>query len=279
MNSRALLLAVLSSTFVVACADLEKTEESSSELSQTVDQVGGDVQVLQIWTAGRVFPLGPQPWMGASPNDVAIHADVPETCSELRRWTVESSSRWQEAEVDCTSALSKLATFNVTGESGPAMTPVRFHLSQRENDSTIFADPDFCSRVETRVVVRDAASSQASFAGIGFYTSRGDSFTPKSELQAVGQTRLKDGAAATVYRFVGISTCISSAHSSTSGNMYQTFSFKPYIAHDVTTPSGTQRYRIWENLHTNHVIGRSWPGETPVVDRTSFDRQDELLAR
>ena len=90
---------------------------------------------------------------------------------------------------------------------------------------------------------------------------------------------LTNHEAAIVYRFSGISTCISSAHNSTSGNIYQTFSFKPYAAFDVTPADGdAKRYRVWERISGNHTVGRSWPGSHPAVDSNGFDRQGELLA-
>jgi hypothetical protein len=157
------------------------------------------------------------------------------------------------------------------------MTPMRFTI-EKSTQGTYF-DPDYCRRIELRVVVRDAASAQPSFAGVGFWSGRGETFTPKSELQAVGHVRLARGDEATVYRFTGISTCLSSAHSSTSGNMYQTFSFKPYAAYDVPGEGGdVNRYRVWEQIQGNHTIGRSWPGSTPQVNADAFDRQSELLA-
>jgi hypothetical protein len=159
------------------------------------------------------------------------------------------------------------------------MTPVRFTVTKDVNGGQMFVDPDFCSRVELRVVVREAAASQPSFSGVGFWTSRGESFTPKNELQEVGRTRLASGEGAIVYRFSGISTCISSAHNSTSGNAYQTFSFKPYAAYDAEGGGEARRYRVWENIRGNHTIGRSWPGAQPVVDASGFDRQGDLLAR
>lgn len=282
MTSRAaLLLLLLSSSSVLACTASAGDEDTASSVANLgSDQAGIDVQVLQIWTAGKAFPVAPQPWQGSQASDITIHAEDPNVCTTLRTWTTQTSSSWEDREVDCTSALGKAAPFDLTQAPGPVMTPVRFHISKRLPDGQLYVDPDFCSRVETRVVVRDAALSQPSFAGIGFYTSRGDSFTPKADLQAVGHVRLKNGDDATVYRFTGLSTCISSAHNSTSGNMYQTFSFKPYAAYDGTSESGEPtRFRVWEDIRGNHAIGRSWPGSSPRVDALSFDRQDDLLAR
>ena len=244
---------------------------SDSALTQS-DQAGIDAQVLQVWTPGRLFPLAPQPWQGARPNDVSIDATT--ACP-----TVESRSfaPWTYDTVDCAAALASAAPFDVTHAAGPVMAPVRFTVTK--NGSAINVDPDFCDRIEVRVVVREAAATQPTFAGVGFWSSRGESFTAKDALQEVGRTTLANHEAAIVYRFTGISTCISSAHNSTSGNMYQTFSFKPYAAFDVAPSGGdTQRYRVWERISGNHTIGRSWPGSQPAVDSTGFDRQADLLA-
>ena len=73
----------------------------------------------------------------------------------------------------------------------------------------------------------------------------------------------------------------SAAHNSTSGNEYQTFAFKPYAAYDAASAvlGEPTRYRVWERISGNHVIGRSWPGSQPVVAASGFDRQADLLAR
>lgn len=261
----------------VACSaptEDDFAESSTSGLTQT-DETGIDAQVLQVWTPGRLFPLPPQGWQSLGAHDVSINADTGCTVLDTSHW-----SHWQDRSVDCTSAFAAATPFDVTHAAGPVITPVRFNVSKDDNGSQMYVDPDFCSMIELRVVVREAAASQSSFAGVGFWTSRGDSFTAKDSLQEVGRTRLVNGDAAIVYRFNGISTCISSAHNSTSGNIYQTFAFKPYAAFDATPPGGgeARRYRVWERINGNHTIGRSWPGSQPVVDSSGFDRQNDLLA-
>jgi hypothetical protein len=249
----------------------DSATSSDSALTQT-DQAGIDAQVLQVWTPGRLFPLAPQPWQGARANDVSINAAS--ACP-----TIESRSfaPWTYDTVDCDAALANVAPFDVTHAAGPVMAPVRFTVTR--NGAAINVDPDFCDRIEVRVVVREAAATQPSFAGVGFWSSRGDGFTAKDALQEVGRATLANHEAAIVYRFTGISTCISSAHNSTSGNEFQTFSFKPYAAFDVAPPDGeAKRFRVWERISGNHTIGRSWPGSQPIVDSTAFDRQAELLA-
>jgi hypothetical protein len=257
----------------------ESDEGASAAAALTTEQTGTDVQVLQIWTPGRAFPSASHGWLGGAPGDVSLDADDPRVCNTLRTFAATSAQAYESREVDCTGALAAKAPFDVTGVPGPVMTPARFILTKRLADGYVFADPDYCNRIELRVVVRDAAAAQPSFAGIGFWSSHGDSFAPSSELQAVGQTRLARGDAATIYRFSGISTCVSSAHGSTSGNMYQTFSFKPYVAYDRRENGEVTRYRVWEDIRGNHTIGRSWPGAVPRVDALGFDRQEELLAR
>ena len=247
---------------------------SDSALTQT-DQAGIDAQVLQVWTPGRLFPRPAQPWQSPRTSDVAIDAATTACATlESHRW-----SHWVDDTVDCTQALAAAAPYDVTHAPGPVMSPVRFTASKDQSGSGVYVDPDFCDRIEVRVVVREASVAQPSFAGVGFWSSRGDTFTAKDALQEVGRATLANGEAAIVYRFTGISTCISSAHNSTSGNMFQTFSFKPYAAFDVAPSDGeTKRFRVWERMSGNHTIGHSWPGSTPRVDATGFDRQAELLA-
>ncbi len=255
---------------LAACggASQDDTGAASSDLTQ-VDQTGIDAQVLQVWTPGRLFPTAsPGGWFGPTAKGAKLDASA---CTTTRSQTF---GEYTERDVDCTPDFAKAAPFDVDGKPGPVMTPVRFTIEGRTAGGPQYTDPDYCNYVELRLVVRDAAASQPSFAGVGFYTSKGDSFAKKEDLQAVGHTRLKNGDDATVYRFTGISTCISSAHNSTSGNEFQTFAFKPYAAYDV---AGT-RYRVWESNKGNFELGRSWPGEQPVVDSQGFDRQHDLLA-
>ena len=260
---------LFAASFLAACSAPTADDAAASSSDLTEEQSGIDVQVLQVWTPGKLFPAKPQPWQSAGRDDVALDSAA---CATLRS---DTNGSWEHTSLDCDRAFAAAVPFDVTGEAGPVMTPVRFEASKRIPDGATYIDPDFCNRIEVRAVVRDASASAPSFAGIGFWTARGETFTPKAELQPVGHVTLASGEAATVYRFAGISTCISSAHNSTSGNMYQTFSFKPYAAYDANG----NRYRVWERIPGNHRIGRSWPGERPAVDATGFDRQAELLAR
>jgi len=267
---RVLLLGLVFVVVGCAASPEDAAESASAAFTQQVDQQGIDVQVLQIWTPGRLFPQTPQGWQGAAANDLSMDANA--RCTTIRN-VPSTGSSYENREVECTKAAGEGMPFDVTNKPGPMMTPARFTISKRLSDGYLFLDPDFCNRVEVRVVVREAAFRAPSFRGVGFHTSRGETFTPKDEMQEVGQTRLANGDDAKVFRFAGISTCISSAHSSTSGNMYQTFSFKPYAAYD----DGDTRYRVWESIAGNHTIGKSWPGSTPRIDTLGFDRQGELL--
>jgi hypothetical protein len=243
----------------------DSAASGTSNLTQ-VDQAGIDAQVLQIWTGGRLFPeTSPGGWFSPTAKDPKID---PTSCPATGTFAGGT-----ETAVDCADAFAHAAPFDVDGKSGPVFTPVSFTIYQSPAGGTKYIDPDYCRYVELRVVVRDAASSAPTFAGVGFWTSHGETFAKKGDLQAVGHTRLKNGDNATVYRFSGISTCISSAHNSTSGNEFQTFAFKPYAAYDV---DGT-RYRVWESIQGNFNLGRSWPGATPVINSDGFDRQGDLL--
>jgi hypothetical protein len=278
MSPRRFLLSFLllaAAAGLAGCAETtEQAETTAAEL--TNDQEGIDVQVLQVWTPGRFLPLPGRSWLGAPPADVVIDSSDARSCPTVRTVTSTSAETYEDREVDCAAALSAATPLDGTGPTAPAMTPVHFMITKRLSDGYLFVDPDYCNRLELRAVVRDAAMSQPTFAGIGFWSSRGDVFTPKSDLRPVGHVTLAGGEPATVFRFTGISTCVSSAHSSTSGNIFQTFSFKPYAAYEGDDGA---RYRVWESIRGNHRLGRSWPGETPAVDATAFDRQNELLAR
>jgi hypothetical protein len=245
---------------------------SADEFNGDLDETGNDVQTLQVWTAGRMYPQLQQ----FSPG-LYLDATNPAVCPTLRE--VPELPGWEARQVDCTKAFSDGAASHYQGKAGPVFTPMTFTVTKRVGGNESAVDPDGCGHLELRLVLRDAASSQPSFAGVGFSTSYGERFIPKGELQAVGQTKLKGGDPVTVYRFSGIGTCYSSAHSSTSGNLYRTFRFKPYAAFDGQRADGsTVRYRKWEAVQGDHVLGRSWPGREPVINSDGFNREKDLLA-
>ncbi|NOU28700.1 MAG: hypothetical protein HOO96_12405 [Polyangiaceae bacterium] len=152
-------------------------------------------------------------------------------------------------------------------------------MTKDVNTGRVYVDPDSCSRIEVRLVAREAALNEASFSGVGFWTSRGSTFARKSDLQEVGRVRLANGESGVVLRFAGASVCVSSQHGSPTSNTYQTFAFKPYAAYDVQSAGETHRYRVWEKMQGNHLLGRTAPGVSPMVDSTGFDRQADLLER
>jgi hypothetical protein len=266
--------AVVLAASAAGCASPGQGESAESSDSALVehDEAGLDAQVLQVWTPGRVFPGARQ---GATASDVSFDADTQCATLEARSWLT-----WQARVVDCAAALAAAAPYDLTGTPGPLLTPVLFSVTKDLAAGKLEVDPDSCSRIELRLVVREAAVAQPSFAGVGFWTSRGDRFTPKGALQEVSRARLVNGDPAVVYRFTGVSTCLSSESAASSQPFYQTFSFKPYAAYDATPGGGSEahRYRVWERVPFNHTLGRSAPGDQPLVDRTSFDRQGELLA-
>ncbi|MFO0677421.1 MAG: hypothetical protein U0169_12880 [Polyangiaceae bacterium] len=272
----ALAFPLLAGLSLAACVaeggdvDVGQTEGAVS----VIDKTGDDVQTLQVWTPGKLFPNPPERWTAPAPSDVSLEAASGDSCATLstREW-----SRWFDKDVDCTDAfVSKLAWPGA--KKSPAFDTIRFQVSHDTQANVSYTDPDMCTLVELRTVTKDAALDSPTFAGIGFHTSRGPSFVAKADLHAVGHTTLKSGEAATVHRFVGISTCISGAHNSTSGNMYQTFAFKPYARFDLSPGEGDASFRVWEST-ADHRIGRSWPGATPVVNSNGFDRQDDLLQK
>jgi hypothetical protein len=280
--SRPIVASVIASILCITAAGCaantapDSSGSADSNFTSESQQSGIDVQVLQVWTPGRVLPRVPVNAPPPAANDIVVKAAEPSECKVIE--TLPSLDTYVDTSVDCTAAFAKAAPFDLTGAAGPALTPLKFNVSRFvSSPDTYFVDPDYCNRIELRVVARDAALAAPSFAGVGFWTSRGESFTNKADLQVVGHTRLKNGDAASVLRFSGISTCISSAHNSTSGNAYQTFEWKPYAAFDADSGAGV-RYRVWEKIAGNHALGRSWPGSKPEVNATAFDRQKELLA-
>jgi hypothetical protein len=258
---------------LVACGGSSSDNSSTTQHLDNYDQSGIDVQTLQVWTPGRVFPTQtPGGWFSPTDQDAKLDAA---RCPQVSSTSFNGTET--TATVDCTDAFAQAKPFDVDGKTGPTMDPVDFTF-EVQNGQFTYPDPDYCKRIELRIVARDAATSQPSFAGIGFFTSKGDTFTPKERLQAVGHTTLKNGDPATVYRFSGISTCISS-QDSTSGNEFQTFFFKPYAGYrvDVNLEEGPL-YRVWEAINGNFGLGKSWPGAVPVVNSDGFDRQADLLA-
>jgi hypothetical protein len=105
-------------------------------------------------------------------------------------------------------------------------------------------------------------------AGIGFWSSQAlagnqtaeDSgrLIPKAQLKPVGNATLKNGAAATLHEFVGVTNC------STGGSQEVDRLFKPYMQFDDTSHT---IYRNWD-LASNYLISRAAP---------QFDRSADVL--
>lgn len=255
---------------VVGCTQATGDEASSTDaLSTTTDSVGNDVQVLQVWTRGNVIPRSGLT-ISRSPGDIELNADT----TRCKALGTSTWGAWTEDKIDCSDLLIDM--LKEGGVKAPSLSSSRFTISTR-SPSQRYIDPDFCKLLEVRVLVKDEALNAATFKGIGFYTSNGDTFAEKADLTTVGHTTLKTGEAASVLRFTAQSTCISGARNSTSGNMYQTYELKPYARFDVPEGSDVRRFRVWESIEGNHRLGRSWPGRVPAVDSSGFDRQADLL--
>jgi hypothetical protein len=105
--------------------------------------------------------------------------------------------------------------------------------------------------------------------GIGFYSSQAlagnqaaeDSgrFVPSAKLASVGNGNLKDGAAATLFEFVGVVNC-SASNAAESSTL-----FKPYMQFETATNGPI--FRNWD-LAGNYVVSREVP---------SFDRARDVL--
>jgi len=258
-----------------AAEDADAIGSTSSAQTVVIDQSGTDVQVLQVWTPGKVFPNPAPAWSSSGPQDLQLDAAAGTDCVRLNS---RETATWNSRDLDCTDAFVTKAAWPGSPKS-PAFNALRWNVTTNVQSRQSFTDPDFCQLVELRTVTKDASLAAPSFAGIGFHTSRAPSFVPKSDLHAVGHVTLKSGEAATVHRFVGISTCISGAHNSTSGNTYQTFDFKPYARFDLSPGEGDASFRVWESINGNHRLGRSWPGSQPAVNSLEFNREDELLQK
>jgi hypothetical protein len=131
-----------------------------------------------------------------------------------------------------------------------------------------------CEVIEFRVVVREAALTQPSFAGLGAYLSHGSEMVSLSAELArgraqAGRVTLRNGEAGQVLRFATQGTCFGLG-GNTGSIMNRSYAFLPF----VDFAAGADTYRVWERS-ANHVLGRTRDGAFV----TSFDRQSDLLGR
>src|SRR5262249_30699193 len=105
---RVLLLSFFASNIVLlgGCASEGVGAESSATSLTMTDGVGLDVQVLQVWTPGRVYPELTS-WHGRQGGDVSIDAANPSFCPVVRSWASEGATVWDDSQVDCTDAFAK----------------------------------------------------------------------------------------------------------------------------------------------------------------------------
>jgi hypothetical protein len=154
--------------------------------------------------------------------------------------------------VDCTKELARRF-------GAPAFH--RAVLARSENVAS-------CALVRVRVAGKNAGVADSE--GVGFWSSyqlagnqaaeNAGRFTPKSQLKPVGSGTLKNGAAATLYEFVGIANCPSSG-----GGGQAIRLFKPYMMFEA--PADLTLYRNWD-LASNFAIGGAV---------TQFDRSADVL--
>ncbi len=99
--ARFLITAATASCVTLGCsAASEPTSTSASELV-TSDAQGADVQVLQVWTPGRLFPSAPPAWNAGVAGDVALASTEPGACATTRS---SNDGNWEYREVDCGAA-------------------------------------------------------------------------------------------------------------------------------------------------------------------------------
>lgn len=157
-----------------------------------------------------------------------------------------------DTSVDCTAALVQ-----ATG-GAPAFHRVVLATGQ---------DVAGCAVVRVTTASKDTGLAAAS--GIGFWSSQAadgnlaaeDSgrFVPSAALRAVGSATLRNGAAATLHEFVGVTNC------PLGGGSAMARLFKPYMQFEGT-PDG-RTFRNWD-LADNYRISR-------II--TTFDRSAEVL--
>jgi hypothetical protein len=153
--------------------------------------------------------------------------------------------------LDCTDALSQKV-------GRPSLH--RVILSPRQ-------DVSGCALLRVTAASKDDGLRNAS--GIGFWSSQalagnlaaGDSgrFVPRAKLVAVGTGTLKNGAAATLFEFVGVVNC------QASNSQDSTTLFKPYMQFENAADG--RIFRNWD-LADNYLISREVP---------AFDRAGDVL--
>jgi hypothetical protein len=135
----------------------------------------------------------------------------------------------------------------------------------------VAANQDLSGCALLRVTTASKADGLTNASGIGFWSAQAaagvqaaeDSgrFVPKDQLHGVGTATLRNGAAAVLHEFVGVSNCPVAGSDSLSRL------FKPYMQFEGA-PDG-RTYRNWD-LAPNYRISRGAP---------EFDRSADVLAR
>jgi hypothetical protein len=223
----------------------------------------GDAEALQIYAGNSrptQFPKNyyvavygerpaappPQRVVDQDRNDVTVvrAATTPLTLDASRCTPIDAVS------IDCTDALSQ------------ASAAPSFHRVVFATNSNISS----CSLLRVTTAAQNSGLQNA--AGIGFWSSQAlagnqtaeDSgrLIPKAQLKPVGNATLKNGTAATLHEFVGVTNC------STDGSQEVDRLFKPYMQFDDTSQT---IYRNWY-LASNYLISRAAP---------QFDRSADVL--
>lgn len=204
-----------------------------------VDQVGGDVAVLQGWLGERLAASTESPSLGGTRFDPALCVGQ-----------------------DCTRAAQ--AVLRLPG--APEVSPFISTFSYSAGNSGL------CEVIELRTVTRQLALDAPSFVGLGFWFAGVFGLIPKNSLHSIGQVTLADGAPATVHRFLAQGSCFGLGGSNASMD-YRHYEFKPFARFDAGSPS--IQYRVWDLARDDYRLGRSADGHGVI---SGFDREYELLA-
>lgn len=256
----------LTAAIAIAVLSACQGETADSGLNASIEKRGEDVTVLQAWL-GQTVSLD---FTGHFGGDYRIK---PSDCVETSRrpYNGNNGQQYFYVTTNCASAIENAMKMN--GQRSPLIgsAPHTYYDYPNQGQSTTSG---MCEMVEFRTITPDASLDSPAFKGIGFYYSRSQSeLIKKDRLHKVGHVTLKNGAPATVHRFIAQGMCFGlGGNGGTIAD--RQYKFRPFAQFDGFDGN---LYSVWDSVDKDYLLGRDRENFSSYVFVKEFDRQQELL--